>query len=53
MAWAHRLSGSGVYSPSRAAALVEIMAMLALVLPYIWVWHNLFAGDFLGVTHGR
>ncbi len=50
MVWAHPISGSEVGSPSRAAALVEIMAMLALVLSYIWVWHNLFAGDFLVVA---
>jgi hypothetical protein len=47
---AHRLLEPGVGGRSRAAALVEIMAMLALVLSYIWVWHDLFAGDFLVVV---
>ena len=50
MVWAHPISGSEVGSPSRAAALAEIMAMFALVLSYIWGWHNLFAGDCLVVT---
>jgi hypothetical protein len=41
---------SGERNPSRAAALVEILAMLVLVLSYIWVWQNLFTGDRLAVV---
>ena len=43
-------SVAGTGGPSRAAALAEILAMLALVLSYIWVWHKRFPGDDLVVT---
>jgi membrane protease YdiL (CAAX protease family) len=50
MAWAHRLSASRAGTPSRAAALIEIIAMLALLLSYIWLWRDLFVGDYLLVV---
>ena len=40
-----RVSGS-----ARAAALAEILAMLVLLLSYIWGWQNLFPGDRLVVV---
>src|SRR2546430_13404098 len=43
-------SVAGTGGPSRAASLAEILAMLALVLSYIWVWHKRFPGDELVVT---
>jgi len=35
----------GAGTPARIAALAEILAMLALVLSYIWLWQQLFPGD--------
>ena len=35
----------GVSGSARAAALAEMLAMLVLVLSYIWGWQNLFPGD--------
>ena len=35
---------------SRAGALAEILAMLALVLSYIWIWQGLFPGGHLVVV---
>jgi hypothetical protein len=32
----------GVRGSARAAALAELLAMLVLVLSYIWGWQNLF-----------
>lgn len=43
-------SATGVSSTSRARALGEIIAMVALVLSYIWVWQRLFPGDALLVV---
>jgi hypothetical protein len=37
-------------SPSRAAALVEVTAMLGLLLSYIWGWQRSFRGDNLVVA---
>jgi hypothetical protein len=40
----------GVRGSARAAALAELLAMLVLVLSYIWGWQNLFPGDRLVVV---
>ena len=36
--------------PSRVAALAEVLAMLTLVLSYIWIWHKRFPRDDLVVS---
>ena len=40
----------GMSGSARAAALAEIVAMLVLVLSYIWGWQGLFPGDRLVVV---
>ena len=40
----------GITGTPRAAALAEILAMLLLILSYIWGWQELFPGDRLVVV---
>jgi membrane protease YdiL (CAAX protease family) len=47
-ATAYSLTRAG--SAARTAALAEVVAMLALVLSYIWMWHKRFPRDDLVVS---